>query len=181
MGLCRASVSDADTRRFTERSGGDASDTDGQPARASKRERTSQTPYNSTQMSVLGIGVDLVECARIQRSIERFGDRFLHRVFTDGEIEYSMSMKFPARHLAARFAAKEAVSKAFGTGIGKAMGWRDIDVRKKESGEPFLVFSGPAKELAARRGVTSALITLSHTEHHAMASVVLEGATSQPD
>jgi holo-[acyl-carrier protein] synthase len=130
-------------------------------------------------MSVLGIGVDLVECARIQRSMDRFGDRFLHRVFTDGEIEYSMSMKFPARHLAARFAAKEAVSKAFGTGIGKAMGWRDIDVQKRQSGEPFLVFSGPAQELAAKRGVTSALITLSHSEHHAMASVVLEGATSQ--
>ncbi len=126
-------------------------------------------------MSVLGIGVDLVECARIERSIERFGEKFLHRVFTDGEIAYSMSMKFPARHLAARFAAKEAVSKAFGTGIGKAMGWRNIDVQKKPSGEPFLVFSGPAQELAAKRGVTSALITLSHTEHHAMASVVLEG------
>src|SRR5437879_4027615 len=175
MGLCRASVSDAETRRFTERSGGDASDTDGQPARASKRERTSQTPYNSTQMNVIGIGVDLVECARIQRSIDRFGDRFLHRVFTDGEIEYSMSMKFPARHLAARFAGKEAVSKAFGAGIGKAMGWRNIDIRKKESGEPFLVFSGPAEAFAAKRGVTSALITLSHTEHHAVACVVLEG------
>ena len=131
-------------------------------------------------MSVIGIGVDLIECARIQRSIDRFGDRFLHRVFTDGEIEYSLSMKFPARHLAARFAAKEAVSKAFGTGIGKAMGWRNIDVRKKPSGEPILVFSGPAQELAAKRGVTSALITLSHTEHHAMASVVLEGTPSQP-
>jgi holo-[acyl-carrier protein] synthase len=126
-------------------------------------------------MSVLGIGVDLVECVRIQRSIDRFGDRFLHRIFTDGEIAYSMSMKFPARHLAARFAAKEAVSKAFGTGIGKAMGWRDIDVRKKPSGEPFLVFSGPAQELAAKRGVISALITLSHTEHHAMACIVLDG------
>jgi holo-[acyl-carrier protein] synthase len=132
-------------------------------------------------MSVLGIGVDFVECVRIQRSVDRFGDRFLHRVFTDGEIEYSMSMKYPARHLAARFAGKEAVSKAFGTGIGKSMSWRNIDIRKKESGEPFLVFSGPAEELAAKRGVTSALITLSHTEHHAMASVVLEGATSQPD
>jgi holo-[acyl-carrier protein] synthase len=126
-------------------------------------------------MSVLGIGVDLVECARIQRSMDRFGDRFLHRVFTDGEIEYSMSMKFPARHLAARFAAKEAVSKAFGTGIGKAMGWRDIDIRKKPSGEPFLVFSGPAQELAAKRGVRSALVTLSHTEHHAIACIVLDG------
>ena len=76
---------------------------------------------------------------------------------------------------AARFAAKEAVSKAFGTGIGKAMGWRDIDVRKKPSGEPFLVFSGSAQELAVNRGVTSALITLSHTEHHAMACIVLDG------
>jgi holo-[acyl-carrier protein] synthase len=149
-------VSDAESRRFTE------------------------APYNSLQMSVIGTGVDLVECDRIQRSIDRFGDRFLHRVFTDGEIEYSMSMKFPARHLAARFAGKEAVSKAFGSGIGKAMGWRNIDIRKKPSGEPFVVFSGPAQELAAKRGVTSALITLSHTEHHAMASVVLEGVTAQP-
>jgi holo-[acyl-carrier protein] synthase len=91
-----------------------------------------------------------------------------------------MSMKFPARHLAARFAAKEAVSKAFGTGIGKAMSWRNIDIQKKPSGEPFLVLSGPAKELAAERGVTAALVTLSHTEHHAMAAVVLEGPASQP-
>ena len=125
-------------------------------------------------MSVLGIGVDLVECARIERSLERFGAKFLHRVFTDGEIEYSMSMKFPARHLAARFAAKEAVSKAFGTGIGKSMGWRDIDVHKKPSGEPFLVFGGGAEKLAKERGVTNALITLSHSEQHAVATVVLE-------
>jgi holo-[acyl-carrier protein] synthase len=126
-------------------------------------------------MSVLGIGVDLVECARIERSLERFGEKFLHRVFTDGEIAYSMSMKFPARHLAARFAAKEAVSKAFGTGIGKAMGWRNIDIQKKPSGEPFLVFSGPAQKLATERGVTVALVTLSHTEHHAIACIVLDG------
>ena len=125
-------------------------------------------------MSVIGIGVDLVECGRIERSLDRFGEKFLRRVFTEGEIEYSMSMKFPARHLAARFAAKEAVSKAFGTGIGKAMGWRNIDIRKKKSGEPFLVFSGSAQELAEKRGVTSALVTLSHTEQHAMAAVVLE-------
>jgi holo-[acyl-carrier protein] synthase len=131
-------------------------------------------------MSVIGIGVDLVECERIQRSIDRFGERFLHRVFTDGEIAYSMSMKFPARHLAARFAAKEAVSKAFGTGIGKAMGWRDIDVRKKPSGEPFLVFAGGAEQLAQERGVNNALITLSHSDQHAVATIVLEGAASLP-
>ena len=125
-------------------------------------------------MSVLGIGVDLVECARIQHSLDRFGDRFLHRVFTEGEIAYSQSMKFPARHLAARFAAKEAISKAFGTGIGKAMGWKDIDVHKKPSGEPFVVLEGGAKQLAADRGVTKVWITLSHTDHHAMAVIVLE-------
>ena len=126
-------------------------------------------------MTVIGIGVDLVECKRIQHSLDRFGERFLHRVFTQGEIDYSNSMKFPARHLAARFAAKEAVSKAFGTGIGKAMGWRDIDIRKKSSGEPYLVLSGHADELAKTRGMKSVLITLSHTDEHAMACVVLQG------
>ena len=127
-------------------------------------------------MSVLGIGVDLVENARIEHSLDRFGDRFLKRVFTTGEIEYSQSMKYPARHLAARFAAKEAVSKAFGTGIGKAMGWKDIDVHRKPSGEPFVVLEGGAKKLAEERKVSQVLITLSHTEHHAMAVIVLESA-----
>ncbi len=127
-------------------------------------------------MSVLGIGVDLVENARIQHSLDRFGDRFLQRVFTQGEIEYSQSMKFPARHLAARFAAKEAVSKAFGTGIGKAMGWKDIDVHRKPSGEPFVVLEGGAKKLAEERRVAAVWITLSHTEHHAMAMIVLEAS-----
>src|ERR1700750_2895529 len=126
-------------------------------------------------MSVIGIGVDCVECARIQHSWDRFGERFLKRVFTDGEIEYAMSMKFPARHLAARFAAKEAVSKAFGTGIGKSMGWRYIDVHKKPSGEPFLVLSGGAEELARNRAVGNTLITLSHTDNYAVAMIVLEG------
>ena len=126
-------------------------------------------------MSVLGIGVDLVENARIEHSLERFGERFLHRVFTEGEIEYSQSMKYPARHLAARFAAKEAVSKAFGTGIGKAMGWKDIDVQRKPSGQPFVILEGGAKKLGEERGVKAVWITLSHTENHAMAMIVLEG------
>lgn len=126
-------------------------------------------------MSILGIGVDLVECARIQHSLDRFGERFLRRVFTVGEIEYSQSMKFPARHLAARFAAKEALSKAFGTGIGKSMGWKDIDIHRKPSGEPFVVLEGSAKQLATDRGVVKVWISLSHTEGHAMAVIVLEG------
>src|SRR5437868_6681320 len=129
-------------------------------------------------MSVIGIGVDLVECARIEHSLERFGERFLQRVFTTGEIEYSQSMKYPARHLAARFAAKEAISKAFGTGIGKSMGWKDIDVRRKESGEPYVVLEGGARTLAEERKVTNVWITLSHTEHHAMAEIDVESAVS---
>src|SRR5438552_9332168 len=119
-------------------------------------------------MSVLGIGVDMVEVERIQHSLDRFGERFMKRVFTDGEIAYCQSMKYPARHFGARFAAKEALSKAFGTGIGKAMGWRDIDVRKKESGEPFIVLSGGAESLARARKVGGVLVSLSHTHWHAI-------------
>jgi len=126
-------------------------------------------------MSVIGIGVDLVEVERVQHSLDRFGERFMKRVFTEGEIAYCQTMKFPARHFAARFAAKEAVSKAFGTGIGKAMGWRDIDVHKKESGEPFLVFHAGAAHLARERDMKSSWITLSHTDHHAVAMIVIEG------
>ena len=99
----------------------------------------------------------------------------MKRVFTEGEIAYCQSMKFPERHFAARFAAKEAVSKAFGTGIGKAMGWRDIDVHKKESGEPFLVLHDGAHALAEEHAMKSAWISLSHTEHHAVAMIVIEG------
>ena len=125
-------------------------------------------------MSIIGIGIDLVDCARIESSLERFGDRFLNRVFTAGEIAYSKSMKFPARHLAARFAAKEALSKAFGTGIGKSMGWRDLDVQKKESGEPVVVLSGGAEKMANERGVGKIWISLSHTEQSGMATIILE-------
>ena len=125
-------------------------------------------------MSVLGVGIDIVENARVEHSLERFGERFVRRVFTDGEIEYCQSMKYPARHFAARFAAKEAVSKAFGTGIGKAMGWRDIDVHRHPSGQPFVVLDGGAKQLAELRGVTSVWISLSHTDHYAAANAVIE-------
>ncbi len=125
-------------------------------------------------MSIAGVGVDLVEVSRIEHSLERFGDRFLQRVFTSGEIEYCKSMPYPARHLAARFAAKEAASKAFGTGIGKTMGWKDIDVHRKPSGEPFLVLHAGAGDLATARGVRSSWISLSHTEHHAVAMVAIE-------
>lgn len=125
-------------------------------------------------MSVIGLGIDMIEVARIDQSLERFGEKFMKRVFTDGEIAYCQSVKFPARHFAARFAAKEALSKAFGTGIGKAMSWRDIDVRKKESGEPFIVLSEGAASLARARQVKAVLISLTHTDHHAAAVIAVE-------
>ena len=90
-------------------------------------------------MTILGTGIDIVETKRIGESLERFGERFLHRVFLEGEVAYSQSMKFPHLHLAARFAAKEAVSKAFGTGIGKEIGWRDMEIVREPGGQPHVV------------------------------------------
>ena len=124
--------------------------------------RFTETPYSSYQMSVIGVGVDVIECSRIQHSIERM-EPDLHPVFTDGEIEYSMSMKFPERHLAARFAGKEAVAKAFGTGIGKAMGWRNIDIRKKESANLSWFFQGRPRLLPQNGASLRYSISLSVT------------------
>ena len=124
-------------------------------------------------MKVAGIGVDIVETVRIEMSLEKFGNRFLSRVFTELEIVYCQSMKYPARHFAARFAAKEAVSKAFGTGIGKSMGWKDIEIRRKSSGEPFAVLHDGAKKMADRIHLAEALISLSHSDHYAVANAVL--------
>jgi len=122
---------------------------------------------------VLGIGVDIVETARIESSIKRFGDRFLKRVFTQGERAYCSAMPSPARHYGARFAAKEAVSKAFGTGIGSHIGWRDIEVKRKESGEPFIVLHGSAAELAATLRVQQTFVSLSHSDHYSVANAIL--------
>ena len=87
----------------------------------------------------LGLGIDIIEVERIHRSHEKFGDRFLQRILRPGEMEYCLSNKYPAPFLAARFAAKEAVSKAFGTGIGSQLGWQDIEVARKKSGEPYII------------------------------------------
>ena len=122
---------------------------------------------------IVGVGIDLIETSRIQESLERFGDRFLNRVFVKGEIDYCMSMTFPARHLAARFAAKEAVSKAFGTGIGHSLGWKDIEVCRKDHGEPYLVLHNKGLELARSRKVSSSQLSLTHHETAAAAVAIL--------
>jgi holo-[acyl-carrier protein] synthase len=123
---------------------------------------------------ILGTGIDIIEVARIQASHERFGERFLHRVLLADEIAYCLSHKNPAPFLAARFAAKEAISKAFGTGIGAQLGWQDMEIRRKESGEPFVVLHGKGKELFQSRGAKQLLISLSHTANYAAATAVLE-------
>ena len=126
-------------------------------------------------MTILGVGMDIVETKRIAESIERFGDRFLHRVFLEGEVAYSNSMKFPHLHLAARFAAKEAISKAFGTGIGHEMGWRDLEIVREPNGAPRVVLHGKAETHAKARGVQAVHISLSHTAEYGAASAVIVG------
>src|SRR5260370_31832384 len=96
---------------------------------------------------ILGIGIDVVENARIADAIRRHGDNFVQKIYQLAEVEYCQAMKDPAPHFAARFAAKEAVSKAFGTGFVGQFGWRDIEVRRKASGEPFIVLPGGGAEL----------------------------------
>ena len=123
---------------------------------------------------ILGTGIDIIEVARIARSVEKFGERFLQRVLVADEIAYCRAHKNPAPFLAARFAAKEAVSKAFGTGIGAQLGWRDIEIRRKESGEPFVVLHGKGAELFAARGAKQLHVSLTHTEIYAAATAILE-------
>jgi holo-[acyl-carrier protein] synthase len=125
---------------------------------------------------ILGIGIDLIEVARIQASHERFGERFLNRILLPSEISYCLSYKTPGPFLAARFAAKEAISKAFGTGIGSQLGWQDMEVGRKESGEPFVILHGGGQKLFQERGGQRLLISLSHTQNYATAVAILEGA-----
>src|SRR6059058_1989853 len=124
---------------------------------------------------ILGIGIDIIEVDRIRLSYERFGERFLNRILHPNEISYCLSHKVPAPFLAARFAAKEAISKAFGTGIGAQLGWRDMEVGRKESGEPFVILHDKGIELLQQRRARIVHLTLSHTEAHAAAVAILEG------
>jgi holo-[acyl-carrier protein] synthase len=123
---------------------------------------------------ILGVGIDIIEVARIRASHEKFGERFLKRILHPAEIAYCLSHRNPAPFLAARFAAKEAISKAFGTGIGRQLGWQDMEVGRKESGEPFVILHDDGQKLLAERGGTSFYLSLSHTENYAAAVAVLE-------
>ena len=124
---------------------------------------------------ILGTGIDIIEVTRIAASFEKFGGRFVNRILVADEIAYCLSHREPAPFLAVRFAAKEAVSKAFGTGIGAELGWQDIEIKRKETGEPFVVLHGKGQELFEARGAKKLHVSLSHTQQYAAAVAILEG------
>ena len=123
---------------------------------------------------VVGLGTDLAEIGRVAKSIDRFGDRFLERVYTAGEIAYCRGKKSFAESFAARFAAKEAGAKALGTGISRGVSWKDFEVTRERSGKPTLELRGRAAEWARSLGVTRISLSLTHTREMAMAVVVME-------
>ncbi|MBL9128680.1 MAG: holo-ACP synthase [Verrucomicrobiales bacterium] len=124
---------------------------------------------------ILGTGIDIVEVERVAGSVERFGERFLGRILVPDEIAYCRQHKIPGPHVAARFAAKEAVSKAFGTGIGASLGWHDIEIRRHPSGEPYVQLHGKGLDLLAARGGRRLFVSLTHTAAYAAAVAILEG------
>jgi holo-[acyl-carrier protein] synthase len=123
---------------------------------------------------VLGTGTDLIEIERVQQSIDRFGERFLTRLFTPGEIAYCMRKKHAAESFASRFAAKEAGAKALGTGISRGLSWKEIEVKREPGERPTLHFSGRAAERAAFMGVKKVQLSLTHSRDLAMAIVIIE-------
>ncbi len=124
---------------------------------------------------IVGTGIDIAEVPRVAQALERFGERFLHRVFTPGEIRYCDSKANRVERYAARFAAKEAAMKALGTGWNHGVRWRDCEVVRAPGGRPTLVFHGRAGEFAAKLGVKNAALSLTHTSEQAFAQVILEG------
>ena len=124
---------------------------------------------------LIGTGVDLIEVERIAHSIERYGERFLRRVYTDQEIDYCSRKRVSAESFAARFAAKEAGAKALGTGISRGVTWNEFQVARNPGGRPVLELSGRAALLATELGVRAISLSLTHTSSLAMATVVMEG------
>jgi holo-[acyl-carrier protein] synthase len=123
-------------------------------------------------MPLLAHGIDLTEVARIGRMVAEHGEKFLERCFTERERAYAGDRKRRDEHLAARFAAKEAVLKALGTGWSSGIAWTDVEVVLLPRGQPTVSLSGRAAEVAASLGITTWFLSLTHTETHAMASVI---------
>ena len=125
-------------------------------------------------MTILGLGIDLTDIPRIAEVFDRYGERFLRRIFTDGEIAYCTRRRDPVPHLAGRFAAKEAAMKALGTGHSRGVLWKDVEVFRA-GGPPQLRLHGAAARHAAAMSVRGSLLTITHSETLAMAQVLLLG------
>lgn len=123
---------------------------------------------------IIGTGIDLERVVRVEQAILRHGERFLQRVFTEGERRYCDSKANRMERYTARFAAKEATMKALGTGWSHGVRWRDIEVSRQPSGRPAIIFHGVAAEIAAKLGVARTALSLSHTSEQAIAHVILE-------
>jgi holo-[acyl-carrier protein] synthase len=123
-------------------------------------------------MCVFGIGIDVVEVERIASAIDRHADAFLNKIFTPAERAYCESKKNPAIHYAARFAAKEAVAKALGTGIGRNAGLHDLEISHDPQGAPTLQLGGAAEAFAKAHGITNIRISLTHTRQYAAANAI---------
>jgi len=124
---------------------------------------------------IIGIGTDITECLRIARMIERHGEAFIARVYTPEEIRYCQSRKQSTQHFTGRWAAKEAVLKALGTGWRRGISWRDIEVLNETSGKPLVMLTGGAREVAEQLGITEMLVTISHCHTHATAYALATG------
>jgi len=125
--------------------------------------------------NIIGLGIDATDIPRIATTLERYGERFMNRIFTDGEIAYCRRRREPAIHFAGRFAAKEAAMKALGTGHSQNVLWRDIEVVRR-GGPPQLQFHGGAARRFAAMGAQSSLLTITHSETLALAQVLILGA-----
>ncbi len=123
---------------------------------------------------ILGVGIDIIEVDRIRQAWRQHGERFLHRILLQAEADYCSTQSDPGPSLAARFAAKEAVSKAFGTGIGAALGWHDIEVLRQPSGQPQILLHGKGARLLQERGGRLVHLSLSHSAGQAVAMAILE-------
>jgi holo-[acyl-carrier protein] synthase len=131
-------------------------------------------------LNVLGIGTDIVECLRIAQMIERHGELFINRVYTPQEIRYCQSRKQATQHFAGRWAAKEAILKALGTGWRRGISWRDIEVRNDQSGRPVVGLRGGARDIVEQRGIREMLVSISHCRSHATAYALALGGELPP-
>lgn len=126
-------------------------------------------------MQIIGIGTDITECLRIANMIERHGELFICRVYTNGEIAYCSTRKAATQHYAGRWAAKEAVLKALGTGWRRGISWRDVEVGNLPSGAPTITLHAGARDVADSLGIRRMHISISHARSHAIAYAIAEG------